>query len=147
MDLDFTLENKLCELQQLQSRLEHLQTEWNICRKTISHINLILEELFSNIVMHGDQSSARQVHFSLKKHTGQLHITVTDDGPKFDLTCSKTPDTTLSLEKRKCGGLGILLVQKFCDSCSYTRKDGKNILSLIKNLPEECSEPLAPAKK
>jgi len=139
MRLDFTLENKLCELQKLHAYVETLHTEWQICNKTTHQINLILEELFSNIVLHGNQAASNRVEFSIERLMSELRITVSDNGPAFDMTCSAQPDISLPLEKRKCGGLGILLVQKICDSCHYTRKDGKNTITLSKTLPKECS--------
>ena len=44
------------------------------------------------------------------------------------------PDTTLSAEDRKIGGLGIFLVKKSMDDMHYEHKDGKNILTLVKKL-------------
>ena len=44
------------------------------------------------------------------------------------------PDTTLSAEDRKIGGLGIFLVKKSMDDMRYEFKDGKNILTLVKKL-------------
>jgi len=138
MIVEFTLDNKLCELQKLQQQLDALAEKWQLCKKTANHLNLVLEELFSNIVLHGACSAKHRVHFTLRKDDQTLHITVIDDGPKFDMTCSKTADTSLPLEQRKCGGLGILLVQKFCDGCSYSREDDKNIITLTKHLSTEC---------
>lgn len=103
--------------------------------------------MFSNIVIHGDQEASYQVEFKLTKEAGKLHITVIDDGPAFDLTCSKAPDTGLALEKRKCGGLGILLIQKFCSGCNYLRENGKNIITLTKILPEDCCSQPSTAKR
>lgn len=135
MRLDFTLENKLGELPKLHDQLDKLRSDWQLCSKTVFQINLILEELFSNIVLHGNSKASYHVEFSIQKLMSELQITVTDNGPAFDMTCSETPDTSLPLEQRKCGGLGILLVQKICDSCHYAREKGKNTITLIKNLP------------
>ena len=34
----------------------------------------------------------------------------------------------------KIGGLGIFMTRKFMDNVTYTYKDGKNVLTLKKNL-------------
>ena len=41
---------------------------------------------------------------------------------------------TLDVEKRPIGGLGIYLVRTIMDEVNYERKDGHNVLSMIKNL-------------
>ena len=44
------------------------------------------------------------------------------------------PDVTLSAEERQIGGLGIYMVKKSMDNISYEYKDGRNILTIKKNL-------------
>ena len=44
------------------------------------------------------------------------------------------PDTTLSVDERKKGGLGIFMVKNSMDDINYEYKDGKNILTIKKNL-------------
>ena len=52
----------------------------------------------------------------------QLHLTAAD------------PDTTLSVEERTMGGLGIFMVKKTMDEITYRYENGSNILSICKNL-------------
>lgn len=60
-----------------------------------------------------------------------MHFQIIDAGIAFDPTETGMTDTTLSVEDRQIGGLGILLVRELMDSINYERKDGKNILTLI----------------
>jgi anti-sigma regulatory factor (Ser/Thr protein kinase) len=43
-------------------------------------------------------------------------------------------DTSLSAEDRQVGGMGILLMRELMDVINYERENGKNILTLIKNI-------------
>ena len=65
-----------------------------------------------------------------------LHCQIIDSGVPFDPTAKKKVDTTLSVEERQIGGLGIHLVRELMDSINYERKDGKNILTLTKNIKQ-----------
>ena len=47
------------------------------------------------------------------------------------------PTVVVALAGICCGGLGILFVHKFSDSCSYKRDKNTNIFKLIKHLPQE----------
>jgi len=44
------------------------------------------------------------------------------------------PDTTLDIEKRPLGGLGIHLMRNMMDKIHYERIDNANCLSLEKNI-------------
>ncbi|MBO4861858.1 MAG: ATP-binding protein, partial [Firmicutes bacterium] len=42
------------------------------------------------------------------------------------------PDTTLSADERKIGGLGIFIVKQTMDDMQYRYEDGRNILTIKK---------------
>ena len=62
-----------------------------------------------------------------------VEITFVDNGVPYDPLKKTDPDTTLSIEDRDIGGLGILIVKKTMDHINYEYKDGKNILTIKKN--------------
>ena len=101
-------------------------------------LNLILEELVSNIVEHGNSERESEIDIKLTKKNMVITLVVTDDGPAFDPTITPSVDIALPLEKRKCGGLGIHLIRKFSDNCAYKRVKNKNVLTLKKILHKEC---------
>ncbi|MBQ1603678.1 MAG: ATP-binding protein, partial [Oscillospiraceae bacterium] len=43
-------------------------------------------------------------------------------------------DTSLAVEDREIGGLGIHLVRQLMDEIRYERVEGKNILTLVKKV-------------
>ena len=64
----------------------------------------------------------------------RLKFTIIDSGTPFDPTAKEEVDTTLSAEERSIGGLGIHLIRNIMDSINYEHINGKNILTLRKNL-------------
>ena len=64
----------------------------------------------------------------------ELCFVIRDKGKPFDPTAQDEADTTLSLEERPIGGLGIYLVRQLMDSINYERIDGQNVLTLRKKL-------------
>ena len=64
----------------------------------------------------------------------QVTIQFLDSGKPFDPLAKEDADTTLSAEERGIGGLGILMVKKSMDAVDYAYVDGKNILTIKKNL-------------
>ena len=63
-----------------------------------------------------------------------MTITFIDCGMPYDPLAKPDPDTTLSVEEREIGGLGIFMVKKSMDDMTYEYRDGKNILTIKKNL-------------
>ena len=54
-------------------------------------------------------------------------------GP-FDPFARAAPDTSLSVEERPIGGLGIHLVGQLMDKVDYQRRDNHNVVVLVKEL-------------
>jgi anti-sigma regulatory factor (Ser/Thr protein kinase) len=134
----FQISADLTELNSLQLHLESMQNAWLVPRRTVAEINLVLEEIIVNIIEHGNLDNTHVIDITLTKVARELTIRVVDDGPPFDLTRSASPDVTLPLEQRTCGGLGIHLVHSLCRCCNYIRSADKNVLTLKRTLPEEC---------
>ena len=138
MEFHFQIKNRCSELGVLNTTLVCLEKKWSLASKTILELNLILDELVSNIVEHGDSEQESTIDIRLTKKNAVITLTVTDDGPPFDPTITPTVDITVPLEERKCGGLGIHLIRKFSDNCNYKRVKNQNVLTLEKILDEEC---------
>lgn len=119
-------------LRVLASELDRLQQKWNFPQKTKLELNLILDELITNIIEHGEGCKKRPIEIHLEKFDSRFEVQVIDGGPSFDPTIREPIDPALPLEKRSCGGLGLHLVRKFCHCCHYSRVDGKNVLRFTK---------------
>jgi anti-sigma regulatory factor (Ser/Thr protein kinase) len=101
-------------------------------------ISVALDELLANALTHG--STGRDpcsvtVEAQLDEH--RVTVTVTDDGKPFDPFARDAPDTTLSVEERPVGGLGIHLVGRLMDEVSYQRREGHNVVVLVKQLAKD----------
>lgn len=100
-------------------------------------VNVALDELLSNALSHGRAGREEGlVTVDVKLEHQHLTIILADDGPSFDPLAQATPDTTLSIEERSIGGLGIHLVRKLMDDVAYQRRDGQNIVTLTRRIAE-----------
>jgi serine/threonine-protein kinase RsbW len=114
----------------------------------VGTLELALEEIFLNIVMHGsDAGIAPQVEVSLDLDTDAVTMTVEDDGPQFDPLSLPPPDVTASLAERRVGGLGVFLVRNLMDTVSYARVAGRNQLRMSKRLGGSSGHPRAAGGK
>lgn len=111
--------------------LESILTEANVSAKIISRLDIVTDEIFSNIAQYSGATSAT-VGCLLSEN--RLTLQFSDNGKPYDPTETPEPDTTLSADERKIGGLGIFMVKKIMDTVSYEYKDGLNILTAVKKL-------------
>jgi anti-sigma regulatory factor (Ser/Thr protein kinase) len=62
-----------------------------------------------------------------------LRFKVVDDGLPFNPLEAEKPDTSLPLQDRGIGGLGIHLVVNLVDEVTYERRGEQNVITLTKN--------------
>ncbi len=97
--------------------------------------NLAIEELVTNCIKYSYPDAGRHlIDIELSLPPGELIITVTDDGAAFDPVRQTAPDTTLPIEERPIGGLGLHLLRQMADDFSYARIDDHNRVTLRKSL-------------
>jgi anti-sigma regulatory factor (Ser/Thr protein kinase) len=81
-------------------------------------VDLVLEELFTNIVKYGGGTAPLLVEIASIE--GGVEVALTDfDAEPFDVTRAPPVDTTLPAEARQPGGLGLHLIRKLVDSIEY----------------------------
>ena len=98
-------------------------------------VNVALDELLANALSHG-QSGRDPCSVTVEVELDDKRVTVilTDDGTAFDPFGRDAPDTTLSVDERPIGGLGLHLVGQLMDKVSYQRRGGHNVVVLVKQL-------------
>lgn len=98
----------------------------------IQKIELALEEALVNIINYAYQDAGGDISIECQCTDKKIIIQIADWGLPFDLLAQEDPDTSLSLEEREIGGLGIFLVKQMMDELEYQRENGQNILTLTK---------------
>ena len=136
--LGLVLKNDSSELGRLAEAVEQFSEQNELPPETSFELQLCLEELVLNIVNYGFDVAEEhdiRVDLEMKSEPRVLTVRIVDDGREFNpLTEVDEPDLEASLEDRAVGGLGVFLVRKLMDDVSYRREDGRNHLTLLKNL-------------
>ena len=115
----------------IKSVTEKLGIETPLARK----LRLAVEEAVVNVISYAyPEGTEGDVTIKIMSDGHTLRFQIIDTGVPFDPTKKEKADTTLSIEERQIGGLGIFLVRELMDTINYERVDGKNILTLIKTL-------------
>ncbi len=129
------LHNDIQQISRLAEFVENLAEERNLDKTLAMSLNLALEEAVTNVIMYAypeGEGGDVEIDASIDDRTAEFVIS--DSGKPFDPTAAPEADISLNVEDRPVGGLGIFLVRKIMDNVEYCREDGKNKLSMTKNL-------------
>jgi len=130
-----TLVNQESEVTRLGSFIKAFLGPLEMDQRVSAGLRLAVEEAVVNVINYAYPAGEEgEVLIEADTNGHEVRFTITDSGYPFDPTTVLEPDTTLDAQNRPIGGLGILLSRKLMDSISYNRKDGKNVLSLTKNI-------------
>ncbi|WP_143534438.1 ATP-binding SpoIIE family protein phosphatase [Roseovarius albus] len=96
---------------------------------------LILDEIASNVVNHagGCTDVPIEIEVDVTQTSSDLVLTISDTGPGFDPSTVDAPDTTLSVDERPIGGLGLHVVREISSAFSYARQADKNSYYIVIN--------------
>ena len=99
--------------------LETFADGQEIDEKTAFCINLVVEELFTNMVRH-NQGGGDRITVSLERRNDRVHLELVDiDVEPFDPNTAEVPPVDAGIAERRPGGLGIYLVRKMVDDLNY----------------------------
>ena len=133
--IELELSNQLTELNRIAAAVEDLAGRHRLPDTLAYHLNLSLDELFTNIVSYGyDDGGTHCIRLALTVDGGMLECVLRDDGKPFNPLDRPEPDLNLPADQRPIGGLGIFLVKKAMDEVAYRREGSENVLTLRKRL-------------
>jgi len=99
-----------------------------------SPLNLVIEELFTNMVKYSP-NNPNKIGLELKTDHDQVIIELTEyDVERFDIRETAEYDTEENLKQRPIGKVGLHLVKKYVDDINYDYQNRISKITLIKNL-------------
>ena len=119
------LKPKLTELYTLNEFILNELQEENL------HVNLIVEEVFVNIVKYS-KSDFIKVNVEYENET--LIMEFIDNGIEFNPLLKEKHDLPKDIDEAQIGGLGIFLTKQISDELYYNYIDGENHLKIIKKV-------------
>ena len=132
-----TIKNDVHEVKRFGDFMKSIVEKLGIDASQGRQLRLAVEEAVVNVIDYAYPMDIEgDITINMMFDGQTLRFQIIDAGVAFDPTAKQKADTTLSVEDRQIGGLGILLVRELMDSINYERTDGKNILTLIKKLKQ-----------
>ena len=130
--ISFEIKSNLVEIISTIEQFETFGMEYKIPNSIIQKINIVLDEMLSNIISYGYNDEIEHIiKIDIELKGKRMIITLTDDGIPFNPFKNGPPDTMLSVEERGIGGLGIHIVENLMDEYEYKRNTNRNIITLV----------------
>lgn len=110
------------------------------CKKLNSKLDLVLEELFVNVVNYaypdtkGDVEIACVFKNDPERKMRQFSLFLRDWGLPFNPLDQALPPLDDDLDDRQIGGLGIFFVTQMADKCTYNRQNDTNEIRVDFNI-------------
>jgi sigma-B regulation protein RsbU (phosphoserine phosphatase) len=133
--LDMTLKNQLTEIDRFKESFNAFSEENGIPTPIRRELNIVFDDLLNNVVSYAYQDDEEhEIEVRVEAAGERIVVSISDDGIPFNPFDADTPDTSLALEERTLGGLGIHLVLNVMDKVVYQRRTDKNMLTMVKKL-------------
>jgi serine/threonine-protein kinase RsbW len=111
---------ELSALEQIRKFVREEFRHWNLPEDAAWDVDLVIEELFTNILKYGP-TSAEPVMVTLEWLAPLLTIQLRDtDSAFFDPTVAPSPDTDRPITERTAGGLGLHFIRKLAERFAYS---------------------------
>lgn len=126
-----TLDAKLDNFDEFADFMNKKLKDKGISPSFINKMNIVLDELYSNVVNY---SKSEKCTLGVSMHQNHISLILKYKGVLFDVTKTKEPDTSLKVDERQIGGLGLMIVKNSVDSIHYnTENNDTNVITLYKN--------------
>lgn len=131
---ELTLRAETKNLNQVLDFVNTFLEEKNCPMNTVFELDIAVEELFVNIAHYAYAPEKGDATIRIFSEEENVIITFIDSGIPYNPWARKDPDTTLSLEERQIGGLGVYMVKNSMDEIDYEYRDKKNVVTIKKDI-------------
>ncbi len=134
----------------LHGSMDHLRILWQVGETLLEsvpfeddpegtryNVLLAVQEMLTNILRHAySDGDTRPVEVHMEASDAGFTVELRDQGAEFDPLdheCS-TADPMVTSPGNDAGGYGIMIAKMVMDSVTYSRKDGRNVLAMRKDV-------------
>ena len=133
---ELDIEAIISNLQKVQSFVREQVKTVPCPMRVLMQIDIAVEEIFINIASYAyiPKKGRATIRVEVTEDPASVTISFADKGIPYNPLAKEDPDISLPVSERRIGGLGVFMTKKIMDSVSYEHRDGKNILTMKKNL-------------
>ena len=135
MRKEITIKNQIGELERVNQFLDDIAAELGLDMELQMNLNLVMEEMVSNVIFYAYPKDVEgEIELEAEYDGNELCFVLSDSGKEFDPTQKEDANPDINPTEREIGGMGIYIVKNIMNEVSYQRLEGKNLLTMRKNI-------------
>jgi serine/threonine-protein kinase RsbW len=135
MRKELKLKNQVGELERVNQFIADIGEELGLGKELQMNLNLVLEEMVSNVIFYAyPRNASAEIELLAESDGHELTFVLSDAGKEFDPTQKEDANPDVNPADRDIGGMGIYIVKNIMNQVSYQRLEGKNLLTMKKNI-------------
>lgn len=135
MKKELKLKNQISELERVNQFVEEIGDELGLGMELQMNLNLVMEEMVSNVIFYAyPQGTEAEIELVAESDGKEVTFVLSDSGKEFDPTMKESVNTDINPAERDIGGMGIFIVKNIMNKVSYQRLEGKNLLTMKKDI-------------
>ena len=135
MRKEIKIKNHVAELEHVAAFVEEIGEELGLDMEMQMNLNLVMEEMVSNVIFYAyPQGTEAEIELVAESDGKEVTFVLSDSGKEFDPTMKEGVNTDINPAERDIGGMGIFIVKNIMNKVSYQRLEGKNLLTMKKDI-------------
>ena len=135
MKKEIKIKNEVGELERVNQFVEEIGEELGLDMELQMNLNLVMEEMVSNVIFYAyPEGKHEEIELVAESDGKELTFVLSDKGKEFDPTLKEDADPNVNPMERDIGGMGIYIVKNIMNQVTYQRLEGKNLLTMKKEI-------------
>ena len=135
MKKEIKIKNEVGELERVNQFVEEIGEELGLDMELQMNLNLVMEEMVSNVIFYAyPEGKIEDIELVAESDGKELTFVLSDKGKEFDPTLKDDADPDVNPMERDIGGMGIYIVKNIMNQVTYQRLEGKNLLTMKKEI-------------
>jgi serine/threonine-protein kinase RsbW len=136
MNQQFKIACSVDNLQKIRSFVVNfLKSQNDVSEQELNLLVVAVDEICANLIIHSNNCNAeRFIELSITSLVDGVLFEISDRGNAFDPSTYVEPSIHEVIQKKKKGGIGILLVNRIMDEVEYKQEKGYNICRMYKRI-------------
>jgi len=135
MKKELRIKNQINELERVNQFVEEISEELGLDTEFQMNLNLVMEEMVSNVIFYAyPEGKVAEIELTAESDGKELTFVLSDQGKEFDPTTKEDINPNINPMEREIGGMGIYIVKKIMNKVTYQRLEGKNLLTMKKDI-------------
>ena len=146
MKKEIKIKNQVGELEKVNQFVEEIGEELGLDMELQMNLNLVMEEMVSNVIFYAyPEGKPEEIELLAESNGKELTFVLSDHGVEFDPTAKDDADPNINTgeyildsdgnkqyDQRK--DMGIYIVKNIMNEVTYQRLEGKNLLTMKKEI-------------